>query len=110
MGTGEQIIGTAIENGASVAGIASTQALKSSSSHLIYTEMGNYEGIGTVRDDDTLSKKQLFKWPDSARSVLVIGLSHPEDQPTQKTSRLIYGGSQRLNAAIDAITNRIIQI
>ena len=81
MGTGEQIIETAIENGASVAGIASTQALKSSSSHLIYTKMGNYEGIGTVRDDDTLSKKQLFKWPDSARSVLVIGLSHPEGQP-----------------------------
>jgi hypothetical protein len=63
MGFGEQIIGTAIDNGASIAGIASTQALKSSSSHLIYTKMGNYEGIGTVRDDDTLSKKQLFKWP-----------------------------------------------
>ena len=81
MGTEEQIIGAAIENGASVAGIASTQALKLSSSHLIYTKMGNYEGIGTVRDNDTLSKKQLFKWPDSARSVLVIGLSHPESQP-----------------------------
>ena len=59
MGTGEQIIGTAIENGASVAGIASTQALKSSSSHLIYTKMGNYEGIGTVKDDDTLSSMPL---------------------------------------------------
>jgi len=81
MGTEEQIIGTAIENGATVAGIASTQTLKSSASHLIYTKMDNYEGIGTVRDDDTLSKKQLFQWPDSARSLLVIGLSHPEGQP-----------------------------
>ena len=76
----KQIIETAIAHGATLAGIASMEALKSSSSHLIYTKMGDYTGIGTIRDD-TLSEDQLFNWPDSARSVLVIGLSHPEDQP-----------------------------
>lgn len=81
METGKQIIEIAIENGASLAGIASTESLKSSSSHLVYTKMGNYEGIGTIRDDDTLPHSQLFNWPDSARSVLVVGLSHPEERP-----------------------------
>ncbi|MBT8374599.1 MAG: epoxyqueuosine reductase [Deltaproteobacteria bacterium] len=81
MGIGKEIIATAIESGANIAGIASMDALKSSSSHLIYTKMGNYEGIGTIRHDDPFRNKQLFNWPDSVRSVLVIGLSHPKDKP-----------------------------
>jgi epoxyqueuosine reductase len=81
MGIGKQIIETAIENGASLAGIANVKALKSSPSHLIYTKMGDYQGVGTVRDNDTLPAHQLFNWPDSAISVLVIGLSHPKEQP-----------------------------
>lgn len=81
MGIEKQIIETAIENGASLAGIANAEALKSSPSHVIYTKMGDYQGIGTVRDGDTLPAHQLFNWPDSAISVLVIGLSHPKNQP-----------------------------
>lgn len=81
MGIGKQIIEAAIENGATLAGIAGVGPLKSSASHVIYTKMGNYDGVGTVRDDDTSSNNQLFNWPDSARSLLVIGLSHPEDKP-----------------------------
>jgi len=78
---GKQIIETAIENGATLAGIASMEALKSSPSRLIYTKMGDYAGVGTIRDGDTLLDDRLFNWPNSARSLLVIGLSHPEDQP-----------------------------
>ena len=81
MGTGKKIIAAAMDSGASVAGIASMEALKSSSSHLIYTKLGNYEGIGTVGHDDPLANRQRFNWPGSAKSVLVIGLSHPEDKP-----------------------------
>lgn len=81
MDIGKQIIEIAIEKGATLAGIASMEALKSSSSHLIYTQMGDYAGIGTVNDDDTLPADQLFNWPHSAKSVLVIGLSHPADRP-----------------------------
>lgn len=81
MGIGKQIMEAAIENGATLAGIAGVGPLKSSASHVIYTKMDNYEGVGTVRDEDTYSKNQLFNWPDSARSLLVIALSHPEDQP-----------------------------
>ncbi len=81
MEIGKKIIAAATDSGASIAGIASMEELKSSSSHMIYTKMGIYEGIGTVRHDDPSANKQLFNWPDSAKSLLVIGLFHPEDRP-----------------------------
>jgi len=77
---GKRIIETAMENGATLAGIASVKAIKVSASHTIYTKMGDYAGIGTVKDD-ALPGNQLFAWPDSVKSVLVIGLSHPKDKP-----------------------------
>lgn len=80
MTIGKHIIETAMGNGATLAGIASMEALKVSASHAIYTKMGNYAGIGTV-NDDALRDIQLFNWPDSVKSVLVIGLSHPKDKP-----------------------------
>ena len=81
MAIGKRIIEAAMGNGATLAGIASMEALKVSASHTIYTKMGDYAGIGTVKDDDALRDIQLFNWPDSVKSVLVIGLSHPEDKP-----------------------------
>ena len=80
MAIGKRIIETAMENGATLAGIASMEAIKVSASHKIYLKMGDYAGIGTVKDD-ALPDNQLFTWPDSVRSVLVIGLAHPEDKP-----------------------------
>ncbi len=77
----KRIIETAMENGATLAGIASMEALKVSASHTMYIKMGDYAGIGTVRDDDAFPYNQLFTWPDSVCSVLVIGLSHPKDKP-----------------------------
>jgi epoxyqueuosine reductase len=55
--------------------------------------MGNYTGMDIVKDvedlpdnefitdDKALQDKRLFAWPDSVKSLLVIGLSHPEDNP-----------------------------
>jgi epoxyqueuosine reductase len=81
MEIGKWIIDACTENGATLAGIASMEALRISASHTIYRKMGDYAGIGTVKDDDVLPDNQLFNWPDSVRSVLVIGLSHPKDKP-----------------------------
>ncbi len=81
MKLGKQIIETALENGASLAGIADVHALKSSASHVVYPKMGDYAGVGTVDDEETLPADQLFNWPDAVQSVLVIGLAHPADQP-----------------------------
>lgn len=75
------IVRTAVENGASLAGIAGMEALRASASHTMYGKMGDYAGVGTVKGDDVLLNSQLFDWPDAVRSVLVIGLFHPKDQP-----------------------------
>ena len=89
----DRIISTAIENGATLAGIASMEALKVSASHMIYNKIVDYGGINTVKDveglpdnefitdDMALQDKELFTWPDCVRTVLVIGISHPEDDP-----------------------------
>lgn len=79
--TGKRIVETAIDNGATLAGIASMDALRSSPSHTIYPEMGNYAGIGTFKGRDALPRSQWFNWPNTVRSVLVIGLSHPRHRP-----------------------------
>ena len=81
MEIGKRIIDAALENGATHAGIASMQALRVSASHAIYTDMGDYSGIGTVKDKDGQQSQRLFEWPDSVKSVLVIGLAHPKDKP-----------------------------
>ncbi len=81
MDIGKQIIDTAIEKGATIAGIADMKALRRSASHRIYTKMDDYAGVGTVKDGDVLPENQLFNWPDSVQSVLVIGLSHPKSRP-----------------------------
>lgn len=92
MAIGRRIIEIATENGATLAGIASMGALRRSPSHTIYNKMADYSAINTVKADETLPDNQLFaddevppdnqlfNWPDSVRSVLVIGLSHPEDK------------------------------
>ena len=43
--------------------------------------MGRYKGNATVKSDHSLPDSQLFHWPDSVKSALVIGLSHPETHP-----------------------------
>jgi epoxyqueuosine reductase len=81
MDIGKQVIEMALEKGATVAGIASRNALQTSASHLIYNQIGEYAGVGTVNDGNVLPKHDFFNWPKSVRSVLVIGLTHPENQP-----------------------------
>jgi epoxyqueuosine reductase len=89
----ERIISIAIKNGATLAGIANLETLKLSASHTNYKKMVDYAGTDIVKDveglpdnefitdDETLKNKRLFTWPDSVKSVLVVGLSHPEDNP-----------------------------
>lgn len=77
MGIEKQIIEIALRNGATLAGLATVEALRMSPSHKIYTQLGNYSGVGTVKDGDTLKADQLFNWPETAKSILVIGLLHP---------------------------------
>ena len=81
MDIGKQVIEIAVKNGANLAGIANVKTLTTSSSHLIYNQLDNYSGVGTIKGEDTLIENELFNWPETAKSVLVIGLSHPSDLP-----------------------------
>ncbi len=81
MEIGKQVIDIAMENGADMAGIANMEALRASPSHVVYPQMEDYKGVGTVKEGDILPKSQFFNWPESVKSVLVIGLSHPKDRP-----------------------------
>lgn len=81
MENGKQIIEIAIKNGANLAGIANVKALRTSPSHVIYNQLDHYSGVGTIKEGDTLTEDQLFNWPETARSLLVIALSHPQDLP-----------------------------
>jgi len=78
MDIGRKIIEIAIESGATLAGIASFKEIKSSPSHTIYKKLEAYSGVGTV---DAPPGVRLFNWPESAESVLVIALSHPQNRP-----------------------------
>ncbi len=75
------VITEALKTGATLAGIASRDALAASGSHIAYPRMDDYQGVGTVQQGDTLPPERLFQWPEAARSVLVIALSHPRDKP-----------------------------
>lgn len=89
----KRIVEAAIENGATLAGIASMDALKRSASHRIYTSLQDCSGINPAKDveglpdnefitdEHGLQGKEISTWPESVKSVLVIGLAHPEDEP-----------------------------
>ena len=95
METGERIVNIAIENGATLAGIADMEALKVSPSHTIYKKTAGFTGMEIVKDigddipdnefvtgDNTFQHKPLFTWPETVKSVLIVGLSHPQDNPS----------------------------
>ncbi len=108
----DQIIRIALENGATVAGIANMQALRTCPSRLTYAQLSRHAATGTFGDEDALLKGPLFRWPEAARSLLVVGLVHPRKRPeldwwdsrsTPGNRRLI----EILNAARQQIDRRL---
>lgn len=77
---GREIMEKAKEFGASLAGIANIESLKSSPSHTISEKMAAYQGVGTkeARGD---ARPGRVQWRDRMKSAVVIGVAHPEDQP-----------------------------
>ena len=74
----DQVISKAKSLGASLAGIASVDVLKTSPSHDIYTKIEPNQGVGS-RDFAEGVKPGEVAWPPKARSALVIALAHTED-------------------------------
>jgi epoxyqueuosine reductase len=75
------IIGRAIGNGATLAGLANMEDLTSSPSHMIFPKIGSHTGIDASVDADALPGQTHLSCLETKGAVLVIALSHPEDQP-----------------------------
>ena len=75
---GVEIIERAKEMGAVMAGIATVELLKKSPSHEILKKVGmEINGMGSVVG---IADFDEIKWPEKAKSALVIGVSHPQDK------------------------------
>ena len=75
------ILKKAKELGASLAGIARVEDLRSAPSFTFAPKMPNAgKGIGT-RENESGLKPGEAAWPDNARSLIVIAVAHPEDEP-----------------------------
>jgi epoxyqueuosine reductase len=76
----EQIIARAKGLGAAIAGIASVELLRESPSHRILGIFGTkIDGVHSF--EGMIDGFNEIKWPANARSAVVIGVSHPQDEP-----------------------------
>lgn len=77
----QRIIDRATDNGAHLAGLAGMANLRLSPSHRIFPEIGSHTGIDGGVDADTPPDRNPLDCLETEGTVLVIALSHPEDQP-----------------------------
>jgi len=76
-GRESQIIEKARELGADLAGIASVALLEQSPSHELFNRIGEkIDGVGFAP-----AGFREINWPANMKSVLVIGVAHPQDKP-----------------------------
>jgi epoxyqueuosine reductase len=75
----QSIIDKAIEFGADLAGVANVEDLKRSPSHEISEKIPEFNGVGTI--DVENRKRGVVRWPEGARTAIVIGSGHPFDRP-----------------------------
>ncbi|GBF33575.1 iron-sulfur cluster-binding protein [Desulfocucumis palustris] len=79
MNKGARIVEKAKELGVAMAGIANIEQLKKSPSHEILKKFGTkIDGVCAVAGINRLSP---VEWPPEAKSVLVIAVSHPQNNP-----------------------------
>jgi epoxyqueuosine reductase len=76
---GAQIIEKATSLGASMAGIASAELVKTSASHEIHEKIRM--GAGGIGSSLGITDVKEIKWPENTKSVLVIAVSHPIEKP-----------------------------
>ena len=73
------IVAKALACGADLAGIAAVADLKGSPSHRISERLPEFGGVGTLAEHD--ARPGVVRWPEGARSAVVLALEHPEDRP-----------------------------
>ena len=76
---GRELVGTALSAGASLAGIAPADELKRSPSHAVFGVLDSFTGVGTKAAGE-IARGEV-RWPEQARSMLILAVEHPEDEP-----------------------------
>jgi len=74
------ILTKAKELGACLAGIAKVEDLKSAPSYTVAPVMPDYASVGANKERLDGLKHGEVKWPEDARSVIVVAVEHPEDK------------------------------
>ena len=88
-----EIIEKAKEFGASLVGVADVEKVKDSPSHIIYGKLDEYTTVGNIRRGVTNPWNVV--WPEHAKSVIVIAVVHPKEEPELDWWRDGYtGGTQ----------------
>ena len=75
------ILSKAKELGASLVGIANIKALKTAPSYLTAPMLPFYNGVGINKDKLEELNYGEVKWPEGAKSVVVIAYAHPAEKP-----------------------------
>lgn len=100
-----QIIRKAKDLGASLAGIADVNTLKRSPSHIIYGKLENYKGVGTKETSKVAAGE--ISWPENARSVIVIAVEHPVNNPELDWWKRGYSGGTPGNRILMTINSEL---
>jgi len=99
------IVEKAKEFGASLAGIADVEAVKTSPSHLVYGKLDENKTVGNIETGET--NPWEIVWPENAKSVIVIAVLHPEKEPELDWWRDGYTGGTHGNRILMSINSKL---
>ena len=102
---GRLFIKQAKKYGASLAGIADAGATRQSPSHVFYGSLKPLRVVG-IRTERKMMPGPVA-WPETARSIVVIALEHPEGQPELDWWRPDIAGGTSGNRALMQINARL---
>ena len=100
-----EIIEKAIEFGASLVGVADVEKVKDSPSHIIYGKLDEYTTVGNIRRGVTNPWNVV--WPEHAKSVIIIAVVHPKEEPELDWWRDGYTGGTQGNRILMSINSKL---
>jgi len=101
----QHIVEKATELGASLAGIANVEKVKNSPSHLVYGKLDEYKTVGNKETGETNLGEVV--WPENVKSVIVIAVVHPKEEPELDWWRDGYTGGTQGNRILMSINAKL---